>query len=126
MGTYIVNIIFAFFAIIILFQPSLNDASEDTGDMLKDYIEFANEKAAVEGYYTPEIQTELKENIKKLGYTDSQIELTVTNTTKFRGEYVKGTVKVPNRWSSIMLSALFGSQERYHIKSAIRMSEYTP
>lgn len=113
--------------LIMLFQPQLNNFEEQRKDYIIQALERANEKAAVEGYYTDEIKQELIELVKKVGYSEDDIELLVTSDIRYRGEFVEGSVKVPNQFYYIMIDSLLdrgNTQPKSHVHYTSRMSEY--
>lgn len=108
-----------------MIQPILNHAEQSRGDVASIVIERATEKAALEGRYTEEIKNEIYTVLSNIGYREEEIELELTEEQTARGEYVSGTIKVPNKYYFVMFDALFGYADKdiYHKKSATRMSE---
>lgn len=47
-------------------------------------VNAAKEEARGEGYFTQDIKDEMKDQIKELGFTDDEIIINVTDTTKYR------------------------------------------
>ncbi|WP_214483775.1 hypothetical protein [Bacillus sp. SM2101] len=113
--------------LIILFQPQLNNVEQARDIVSKQAIERATEKAAIEGYYTPEIIEEMTELLMKLGYSEDEIEYRLTTDVTYRGDIIEGTVKLPDKYSFILISNLIERKENdelYHVNTASRMSEF--
>lgn len=113
--------------LIILFQPSLNELEESRNTVAQVAIQRATEKAAVEGEYTEEIISEMTAILKSIGYDESDIEYDLSTGPIYRGDYIRGSVKVPNQFSFILLDNLFtggNPEEQYHLNSSSRMSEF--
>lgn len=113
---------------IIIFQPYL-DRLEEARDIVNQVaLERATEKAAIEGYYTDEIVLEMKDLVKRVGYRDEDIEFDGTSLLTDRGNYIQGTLKVPNVYQHILISSILERKDEpdamYHVSSATRMSEY--
>jgi hypothetical protein len=110
-----------------MIQPMLHNAEQSRGEVAQIAIQRATEKAAIEGYYTEEIIQEVYDLLGQVGYSENDIDLEVTTTTKYRGEYVSGKVKVPNKYFFLLFDSLLrikNEEPMFHIKSATRMSEY--
>jgi hypothetical protein len=110
-----------------MIQPMLHDAEQSRGEVAQIAIQRATEKAAIEGYYTDEIVQEVYDILGQVGYSESDIDLEATTTMKYRGEYVSGKVKVPNKYFFLLFDSLLrieNDEPMFHIKSATRMSEY--
>lgn len=112
--------------IFFLLQPSLNHAEEIRGKQAQVVINTANDKASIEGRYTDGIIQYIKDEMKKVGYKEEEIELEVTTSLTHRGEYVEGRIQVPNKYYMLLSKALLGweFEDLYHIRSSSRMSEY--
>ncbi|MBG9587682.1 hypothetical protein [Cytobacillus firmus] len=112
-----------------LLQPVLNYMEETRGKAVEITVQRATEKAAIDGYYTPEILLEMKKKLNSIGYQDTEIEIDATQSVTLRGEYVEATIKVPNKYYFLLFKPLFlsdddYSKDLYHVRSATRMSEY--
>jgi hypothetical protein len=110
-----------------MIQPMLHDAEQSRGEVAQIAIQRATEKAAIEGYYTDEVIQEIYDMLSEVGYSEDEIKLEVTTTLKYRGEYVSGRVKVPNKYFFLLFDSLLRIKNKdpmYHIKSATRLSEY--
>jgi hypothetical protein len=111
-----------------MLQPMLHDAEMARGIVLETVVQRATEKAALVGYYTPDILDELKQKLEEVGYEENEIEIEATDVPVYRGGYVSLTVRVPNKYFFLLFSSLmYGDSEKdhmYHIRSATRMSEY--
>lgn len=113
--------------IFFLIQPMLHEVERYRGDAAMIAIERATEKAAVEGSYTTEIIEEIFYIMEGVGYSRDEVELMLTTDETLRGDYVSGSIKVPNKYFFLLASSLMNSseeEEMYHIRSATRMSEF--
>lgn len=105
----------------------LHDAEQARGDKAQIVIQRATEKAAIEGRFTDDIIQEVKDEMKRVGYDDSEIELEVTTDLTYRGNYISGKLKVPNKYFFLFAESLLSlgeEEEIFHIRSASRLSEY--
>lgn len=113
---------------VILFQPQLSNLEDKRSTVAQLALQRATEKAALEGYYTQEIIDEMYSILEMVGYTRDDVVLDLTSEEVFRGEYIKGTVKVPNQYQYILLTNLLDSDkttdESYHVHFSSRMSEH--
>jgi hypothetical protein len=110
-----------------MIQPMLHDAEQSRGEVAQIAVQRATEKAAIEGYYTDDIIQEIHDLLGQVGYSENDIDLEVTTSTKYRGEYVTAKIKVPNKYFFLLFDSLLrikNEEPMFHIKSATRMSEY--
>lgn len=113
--------------LIILFQPYLNDIEDGRDRVAQVALERATEKAALEGYYTTDIIMEMNSILEKVGYSADDIEFTGTTDVTTRGQYITGTLKVPDKYSFLLFTHLLerkSNESNFHVNTATRMSEY--
>lgn len=113
------------FLVYFVYQPIFNHIAHLEHMYLEIIIDQGIEKAAVEGRFTPEIITEMKQDIMdNLHFSDDEILFEGTQSLTPRGQYIKGKVSVPEQQLSF-LPGLFGNNTRHKFYGyAQQMSEY--
>lgn len=113
------------FSLVLLFQPALDRLEEAREKTVQVALQRGTEKAAVEGFYTSQNIEEMYALLKRVGYSEEDIEFEGTNFPTYRGEYVEGTLKVPNVYQFLLFENMVSGEatEKYHVHSATRMSE---
>lgn len=113
------------FLIYFMYQPIFNHIAHLEHMYLEMVIDQGIEKAAVEGRFTQEIITAMKDDIKdNLNFNDEQISFEGTQSLTPRGQYIWGKISVPDQQFSF-LPLLFGNGTRLKFYGyAQQMSEY--
>lgn len=114
------------FTLLILFQPALDRVEESREKVVQVAIQRGVEKAAIDGYFTDENIEEIKYILSSVGYEDADIEFKGTLVPTLRGDYIEGSIKVPNHYQFLLFENLISGEatEKYHYHSASRMSEF--
>ncbi|WP_282155745.1 hypothetical protein [Cytobacillus gottheilii] len=114
------------FSLILLFQPGLDRVEEAKEKVVQVAIQRGVERAAVDGHFTTDNILDIKEILTSVGYKEEDIELTISTEIIPRGEYITGTIKVPNQFQFLLFENIFSQEttEKYHVHTASRMSEY--
>jgi len=110
-----------------LIQPMLHYVEGQRGERAQIILEKATERAAIEGRYSPSIISDIVDEVEKMGYKEEDIKLRLTTDLTNRGDYVTGTLVVPNKFFFMLSPALLGFDEDkplYHVATASRMSEH--
>lgn len=113
------------FLIYFMYQPIFNHIAHLEHMYLETVIDQGIEKAAVEGRFTQEIITAMKDDIKNnLNFSDEQISFEGTQSLTPRGGYIWGKISVPDQQFSL-LPQLFGNRTKLKFYGYARqMSEY--
>ena len=114
------------FSLMLLFQPAFDRMEEAREKIVQVTIQRATEKAAVDGYYSSETIDEMYAILEKVGYSPDDIEFKGTLFPATRGNYVEGSIKVPNIYQFLLFENLVSGEksDKYHFHAATRMSEY--
>ena len=112
---------------ILIFQPYLNDLESGRDAIAQVAIERATERAALDGYFTQENIEGMQKLLAKAGYSEEDITLEITTEAVDRGNYVSGTLKVPDQYTFILIKNMLErgkeQDQEFHINTATRMSE---
>jgi len=114
------------FTLIFLFQPPLHELYNTRSNAVEVVLNQGIAKASSidNGYFTPEIIQEMKDNLKQRFFIrDEDIEFRGTTTLTLRGEYIEGTliVKKTPLW---ILEGVLGTSPEAITRHATMMSEY--
>lgn len=114
------------FTLLILFQPALDRMEEGREKVVQVAIQRGIERAAIEGGFTRENKEEMFALLSAVGYEESDIEFYGTESLTLRGEYVEGSLKVPNIYQFFLFENMISRDRttKFHFHSASRMSEY--
>ena len=114
------------FSLILLFQPALDRLEEGREKVVQVAIQRGVERAAIDGYFTDDIKNDMYAVLSAVGYQEEDIEFKGTERPTYRGDYIEGTLKVPNKYQFLMFENLFEGRttDNYHIHTATRMSEF--
>lgn len=126
MDKLLVFLILMPFTLMLLFQPFLDRLEEAREKTVQVAIQRGTEKAAVEGFYSSQNIEDMYALLKKVGYSEDDIEFEGTYFPVERGQYVEGSLKVPNVYQFLLFENLVSGEytEKFHFHSATRMSEY--
>ncbi len=114
------------FTLLLLFQPALDRMEEGREKVVQVAIQRGIERAAIEGGFTQENKDEMFALLSAVGYKESEIEFNGTESLTLRGDYVEGSLKVPNIYQFFLFENMISREtsEKFHFHSASRMSEY--
>lgn len=114
------------FFLIILFQPALDRVEEANEKVVQVAIQRAVERAAIEGHFTDENLKNMYKILESIGVKKEDVIFEGTTELTYRGDYIEGSLKVPNRYQFILIENIINGEleEKYHYHAASRMSEF--
>jgi len=117
------RLLFFWFALLILIQPSLSYLDYLLDLAVKSNAEYAAQKAAPAGGVTPQLRQEILDNLAAAGFDPAQVTVESTSTTVDRGERIDVRIRAPRL---PMFLYRFGRESwpQEHYAHAVVMSEY--
>jgi hypothetical protein len=114
------------FSLMLLFQPSLDRLEEGREKVVQVAIQRGVERAAIEGRFTADNIDSMMKLLSSVGYDPDEVIFQGTLTETMRGEYIDGSLKVPNDYQFLLFENLVSGEvtEKHHFHSASRMSEF--
>lgn len=110
-------------AICIMFTPILAYLDSLHREAVEVTLTEGAKKAAIEGYFTPEIIQEMRDTLTdKYNFNSSTIEITATTTLTTRGEYIEAEIRVPR--GILFVLDLFNQGPSHIEKKTQVLSEY--
>jgi hypothetical protein len=107
----------------ILIQPLISHKDYLVDLIVKANAAYAAEKAAPEGLVTPAIRDQVIDNLEKIGFADSEIEMVYDTTLKGRQQQLDVMIRIPR---PPLFIYYFGTetQPQYYYARSYVMSEY--
>lgn len=87
--------LFMWVTIIMILQPIFSYRDYLIDNLFKSYAFNIAQQAAVEGYVTPSLKQDLVEKLKKIGFSEDEIELTYSTIEVDRGTAIDIKLKGP-------------------------------
>lgn len=89
------RLLFFWFALLILIQPSLSHLDYLLDLTVKSNAEYAAQKAAPAGGVTPELKQEILDNLAAVGFNPAEVTVESTSTMVDRGERIDVLIRAP-------------------------------
>ncbi len=109
--------------ILMILQPWLSYRDFLIEGIIKSNTNHIAQLAAVQGYVTPQIRDELIQNLGKIGYSPSEVNLTYSTVQVERGERIDIVVTAPRAPSFAFLFSSSDEPKNYYARANV-MSEY--
>lgn len=121
----VLKALYFWLVLVIVIQPALSQRDYLLNIVVKSNTSYLAEKAAVQGRITNELITEIKNNLKAVGFNDSDIEITGDTSLKERGNKIDVIIKVKRPPMFVLNLGAIGVPTYYYAKTSIS-SEYLP